>query len=387
MQTSIPPLLTMISELIATPSITCVDPRLDQSNANVIHILANWCQTMGFDTHVLTVNEQTKKYNLVAQLGSGSGGLMLAGHTDTVPYDENRWHYDPFCLTEVNDHLYGLGTSDMKAFFALALVAASQFQAKAFKQPLLLVATSDEETTMAGAKSLAETQTFSVPQAVIGEPTNLRPIRMHKGIFMEAIRIQGLSGHSSNPAKGNNALEGMHKVITHLLHWREELQQHYQNKAYQVPVPTLNFGHIHGGDNPNRICGECELHIDLRPLPGMPSIAELRTTLQHIIADALAGTGLSFECRSLFDGIEAVETPKEADIVKITEHLTGHQAEAVAFATEAPFLNQLGIHTVILGPGDIAQAHQPNEFIHKARLQPTIDMLTKLIQHFCIEPT
>ncbi len=385
MTTQIPPLLTMISKLIAAPSISCVDPKLDQSNIKVINILANWCELIGFDTHIVTVDEQTQKYNLVTQLGNGLEGLMLAGHTDTVPYDENRWQSDPFSLTEVDGRLYGLGTSDMKAFFALALTAVNQFQAKDFKHPLMLVATADEETTMAGVKSLTMEREFSIPQALIGEPTNLHPIRMHKGIFMEAICIQGLSGHSSNPAKGNNALEGMHKVITSLLQWRNELQKRYQDNAYHVPVPTLNFGHIHGGDNPNRICGACELHIDLRPLPGMPSITELRTMLQQVVAATLADTGLTFECRSLFDGVEAMETPEDAEIVQITERLTGHKAGAVAFGTEAPFLSQLGIQTVILGPGDIAQAHQPNEFIRKIRLQPTVDMLKKLIQHFCIE--
>ena len=100
-------------------------------------------------------------------------------------------------------------------------------------------------------------------------PTGLRPIRLHKGILMEAIHLRGRSGHSSDPSLGNNALEGMHAIISELLRWRAELQAEHRNPLFAVPVPTLNLDHIHGGDNPNRICADCELHIDLRPLPGM----------------------------------------------------------------------------------------------------------------------
>ena len=123
-----------------------------------------------------------------------------------------------------------------------------------------------------------------------------------------------------------------------------------------MPVPTLNLGHIHGGDNPNRICASCELHFDLRQLPGM-DMQELRGEMQTRVLGVLQDSGIEVDFESLFEGIPAMETPANAQIVQLAAKLTGHTAEAVAFATEAPYLNQLGMESVILGPGDIAQAH------------------------------
>lgn len=385
--TSVPDLLTMMHELIALPSVSCFDAQLDQGNRNVVEKLAEWAEALGFHCEIMPVPPTTysskEKWNLIATLGTGSGGLVLSGHTDTVPYDDTRWQYDPFKLTEANQRLYGLGTSDMKAFFALSLEAARHYTARDLQQPLILLATTDEESSMNGAKALVKSGKPKARHAVIGEPTGMRPVRMHKGIFMEGIRITGLSGHSSDPSLGNNALEGMHVVISELLRWRAEWQERYHNPAFHVPVPTLNLGHIHGGDNPNRICGSCELHIDLRPLPGM-KLEELKTILHQRVNNVLADRGLSVEFLSLFEGIPAVETAAEAEIVKMAEKLTSHTAEAVAFATEAPYLNELGIDTIVMGPGDIDQAHQPDEFLALDRIQPTVDVLRRLIQHFCV---
>lgn len=378
---SFPNTTALLDALIAAPSVSCVNPNIDQSNKQVINLLANWCQDLGFDCEILPVH--VDKFNLIATLGQGDGGLVLAGHTDTVPYDLEQWQVNPFQLTEKDGLFYGLGTSDMKGFFALILDAVQQFDPKQFKHPLILLATADEESGMDGAKALLNTWKTGAKQAVIGEPTNMRPIRMHKGIFMEAIHLYGLAGHSSDPSLGNNALEGMHLVIAELLRWRQQLQQQYHNPLFQIPVPTLNLGHIHGGDNPNRICGHCELHIDLRPLPNM-DIAELRAMLRQKVQHVVADLGLTVECKALFDGIPAMETPQQAEIVQITQKLTQYEAEAVAFATEAPYLQQLGIEPVVLGPGNIAQAHQPNEFISAARLQPMTDILVQLIKHFCL---
>src|SRR5690606_37299728 len=223
----------------------------------------------GFEIEVLPIPGQPHKANLIATLGRGAGGLVLAGHTDTVPCDPDRWASDPFSLTERDGRLYGLGATDMKGFFPVALEAARRFDQSKLQQPLIILATADEESSMDGARLLAELGRPKARYAVVGEPTGMKPVRMHKGIMMERVRVQGLAGHSSNPALGNNALEAMHLVIADLLAFRSELQNRYRNPGFAVPVPTLNLGHIHGGDNPNRICGHCELQFDLRPLPGM----------------------------------------------------------------------------------------------------------------------
>ncbi|MCG6898611.1 MAG: acetylornithine deacetylase [Gammaproteobacteria bacterium] len=381
---NLPPLLEMIRGLVSTPSISCVDPVKDLGNRAVIDRLANWLEASGFQVEIMPLPGIIPKANLIATLGSGPGGLVLSGHTDTVPYDEGKWTHDPFTLTEADSRLYGLGTADMKSFLALALEASRQLQAADLKEPLILLATADEETSMAGARALVRHDRPRARHAIIGEPTGMHPVRMHKGILMESIRLQGHSGHSSDPSLGNSALEAMHIVIGTLLSWRNELQKDFRDPSFAVPVPTLNLGHIHGGDNPNRICAECELHIDLRPLPGM-DLQELRGDLHHRVLASLQNTGIEVSFDSLFEGAPAMETPAEAPIVKLAEQLTGHAAEAVAFGTEAPYLGQLGMDTVVLGPGDIDQAHQPDEYLALDRLTPMIDILKEMINTVCIK--
>ena len=206
---------------------------------------------------------------------------------------------------------------------------------------------------------------------------------MHKGMMMEAIRLTGLSGHSSNPALGNSALEAMHRVMTELLKWRDELQQSNSNPLFEIPVPTMNLGHIHGGDNPNRICGHCELQIDIRPLPGM-KLADLRYELNQRLQTTLAGTMISYETLALFDGVPAIETPADSALVKAVEKLTGASSEAVAFSTEAPFYNKLGMDSVVLGPGSINQAHQPDEYLALEQIKPTVKLIQDLVKQFCM---
>jgi acetylornithine deacetylase len=372
----------MITALIGTPSISSVSPELDQGNRKVIDLLAGWLDAAGFEVELMPLPGTPAKANLIATLGRGPGGLVLSGHTDTVPFDTDRWTHDPFTLTRADERLYGLGTSDMKAFLALAIEALRDVRPADLREPVILLATADEETSMAGARALVDRGIPRARHALIGEPTGLRPVRMHKGILMEAIRLQGRSGHSSDPALGNSALEAMHTVIGALLAWRAQLQENNRNPLFAVPVPTLNLGHIHGGDNPNRICADCELHIDLRPLPGM-ALEELRSDIHSCVNHSLQDTGIRVMFESLFEGIPAMETDSDAEIIRVTEKLTGHAAGAVAFGTEAPYLQQLGMNTVVLGPGDIEQAHQPDEYLALDRLEPTIRLIRELVKSVC----
>jgi acetylornithine deacetylase len=175
----------------------------------------------------------------------------------------------------------------------------------------------------------------------------------------------------------------MQRAITEILKWRGELQQRYRNPLFAVDVPPLNLGHIHGGDNPNRICAACELYFDLRPLPGM-SLPDLHDDLQQRLAALFDGSGLGFTLKPLFEGIPPLETADTAAIVQAAEALTGYQAEAVAFGTEGPYFNAMEMETVILGPGDIAQAHQPDEYLEIKRIEPAIDLLRQLVKRFCL---
>ncbi len=322
------------------------------------------------------------KSNLVATLGQGDGGLILAGHTDTVPWDDGSWKHDPLRATFDGDRVYGLGAADMKSFFALVLDVLRTVDPSTLTAPVILVATADEESTMSGARALAAAGVPRARHALIGEPTGLKPVRLHKGIMMESLRVIGHSGHSSDPSYGHNAIEGMQRVIEAVSAWRAGLQREHSDARFAVPVPTLNYGHIHGGDNPNRICPSCELQLDLRPLPGM-DIEALRDDLRACARAALDGTAFTLETEALFGGVPALDTPADAAVVLAAERLTGHAAEAVAFATEGPWFAELGAETVILGPGDIAQAHQPDEYLALDRIEPMRTLIGAMVARLC----
>ena len=378
-----PKLQEMLAGLIAAPSVSSVSPQFDMSNRPAAERIAGWLEGLGFSVELQDIPGHPGKLNVIGTLGRGPGGLVLAGHMDTVPYDAQGWHSDPFTLTERDGRYYGLGVSDMKGFIALAIEAAARVRPQDLNQPLIVLATADEESTMSGARALAAAGRPKARYAVIGEPTRLRPVRMHKGILMEAVKLIGRSGHSSDPSLGKNALEGMHKAIAALLAYRDDIQQRHRDAHFKIPTPTMNLGHIHGGDNPNRICPECELHFDVRTLPGMQGDT-VRAEFRERVSRALAGSGLEIEYRSLFAGTEPMETPASSELVKYVEESTGHKAEAVAFGTEGPYLNALGMQTVIMGPGDIDVAHQPDEHLPLAMLKPTQEFLDRLIQRFCL---
>ena len=369
----------LFSQLIACNSISSIIAEQDQGNRNVIDLLANLLGGMGFSCEVMPVAEN--KANLIATYGNGPGGLVLAGHTDTVPCDPSLWSSDPLQLSERENRWYGLGSCDMKGFFPLIVEAFKQHREATFKQPLIVLATADEETSMDGAKALAAQGRPQARAAVIGEPTGLRPINMHKGMMMEKLVITGSSGHSSNPALGNNALETMHGVMTQLLALRDKMvaQKH---PGFAIDHATMNLGCIAGGDNPNRICGHCTLGFEIRPIPGM-NLDQLQRDIESQIADLAARDQVGWQLDKLI--VPPFQGSDQSQLVALCEQLTGHRAESVAFATEAPFLQQLGMDVVVLGPGNIEQAHQPDEFLAMDRIQPTVDFLAKLIGRYCLQ--
>lgn len=383
MLTAVPPLLTMMNELLSEISVSSTSSQWDTGNRRVIDKLAGWLTTLGFQCEVIPLTEQPHKANLIATLGSGPGGLVLSGHTDTVPFNEERWDVNPLGLTEQDNKLFGLGSTDMKGFFPIAIEAAKAFLDKPLKEPLIILATADEESSMDGARELAAQGAPKARFAVIGEPTDLKPIRMHKGMMMNAITVEGRAGHSSDPSLGNNAIEAMHIVMADLLSFRAELQQRYNNPLFEVAVPTLNLGCIHGGDNPNRICGQCELHFDLRALPGMNN-ADVTNEITQRITPLAKQLKVNISLRSLITPLTPFEQSADSELVKAAEQLTGHSSESVAFATEGPLLQQLGMQTIVMGPGSIDQAHQPNEYMALNQVQPAVDLLKQLIGRFCL---
>lgn len=375
--------ISLFDHLLQLPSVSSGNISLDQSNLPVINLLAEVFEQLGFTCEIIRLEENPDKANLIATYGKGPGGLVLSGHTDTVPFDAQLWQNNPLKLTEKENRFYGLGSTDMKGFFAVVYAALEPLlkQSSDFRQPLIILATADEESSMDGARALARMGRPKARYAVIGEPTSLQPINMHKSVMMETIRIQGKSGHSSNPALGNNALEAMHEVIAELLKFRRHLQAEHQNPHFAVDVPTMNLGAIHGGDNPNRICGHCKLEFDLRLLPGMANDS-IRDAIQAMISPLAEKYHTEIKLESLFPGVEAFENP-HSELVKVAEKLSGYKAVTAAFGTEAPFLQQLGMDTIVLGPGSIDMAHQPDEYMEASQVKPAIELIQALIRKYC----
>lgn len=380
----LPELPQLIGALLAQPSVSSETARFDMPNEGVIDVLADWMQTLGFECERMPVPGRPGKFNLIAVKGRGPGGLVLAGHSDTVPYDSRGWLSDPFRLSERDGRWYGLGVCDMKGFLALAVECAASFARESLRQPLILLATADEESTMDGAKALVEAGRPRARYAVIGEPTGLKPVRLHKGIFMDSVHVHGRAGHSSRPDLGANAIDGIHDVLHALRGFREDLKSRRGSAGgFALDYPTLNLGAIHGGDSANRIPAHVELQVDMRFPPGM-DIAPLREELRGRAAAGLHTAGCQIEFSALMDGVPAFQTEETSEIVRVCEELTGHAAGAVDFATEGGYFNQLGLDTVILGPGDIEVAHQQNEYLPLDRIQPMRDTLCRLVSRFCL---
>ena len=379
----LPKFATLLAEVIAQNSISSPEKVWDNSNLDVITRLAGWFKKLGFSVEVQEVPNAPGKYNMLACLGEGSAGLVLSGHSDTVPFDQARWASDPFHVRERDHRFYGLGSCDMKGFFPIIVEALRGLEGAELRQPIIVLATADEESSMAGARALVKQGNVQARAALIGEPTNLTPVNMHKGIMMQKVRVKGQAGHSSNPALGKSALEGLYYFIAEVLTYRSQLQARHHNSMFEVSEPTLNLGHVHGGDSPNRICGHCEMSFDLRPLPGM-SIESLEQELHGLAKKVKVEQGIEVVIENLVEPVPAFQSEAHSELVTLCEQLAGQSAKTVAFATEAPFMQQMGMDTVIMGAGSIDQAHQPNEFLELNQIKPMAKVIQQLIERYCI---
>jgi acetylornithine deacetylase len=368
--------------IIKIPSISAFDAKIDQSNQHLIETLAGWFRDFGFEITIQAVPNTRNKFNMLAKIGSGEGGLLLSGHSDTVPFDEGLWQSDPFKLAQKEGKLFGLGSCDMKGFFAFILESLKGLPLHKLAKPLYVLATADEETSMAGARFFAEQQLIKPDMAVIGEPTQLVPIYKHKGHIAQTLNIRGKAGHSSDPDKGVNAIEIMYQAIGQLLDLQSQIKDKYHDAAFSVPHVTMNLGHINGGDGENRICGHCKLNFDMRVVPELND-EEALSLIDEALAPVFAKYPERLSLQLMYPSAPAFACGDEQNILALAEKLTGKKFQSANYATEAPFINLLGCDTIVLGPGSIDQAHQPDEFISLDYVDPTVSILQKLIQHQC----
>ncbi|MDA9557599.1 acetylornithine deacetylase [Vibrio sp.] len=375
----LPNFIEVYRGLISTSSISSTDSSWDEGNKAVITMMASWLEDMGFQIDITEV--EPGKFNLLAKKGQGEGGLLLAGHSDTVPFDQGRWNYEPHALTEDNNRFYGLGTADMKGFFAFVIEAVKKVDWSTQSKPLYILATCDEETTMLGARHFSDHTPIKPDYCIIGEPTSLSPVYAHKGHISNAIRVTGRSGHSSDPALGINAIEIMHEVMSAMMQLRDRLIKDYQHPGFAIPSPTLNLGHIHGGDSANRICGCCELHYDVRPLPGM-SLDGLDDLLQSALSTLEEKWPGLLSITALHVPIPGFECARDNPFISEMGEICETEPKTVNYCTEAPFLQNL-CPTLVMGPGSIDQAHQPDEFLAFEFIEPTINILSKTMHKYC----
>jgi acetylornithine deacetylase len=333
------------------------------------------------------------KTNLFAWVGpeptGNRRGLVLSGHMDVVPAEEDGWTSDPFTLTDGGDRWVARGACDMKGFLALATnLAAGAVEAGAerWRAPLALIFTYDEEVGTLGAKRLAESfpEAAVLPRsAVIGEPTSLHVARAHKGHFKMRVTLHGVSAHSGYPHLGANAIEPAGRVIVALAALRRELEAETPlNRELfpEVPFVPLNVGTVHGGSAINVVPDCCVVELGVRPLPGLGS-AELIERVERAVR--AAATPFAPEIELLSDSPPLL-LDEAAPIHRHLCSVVGQSAGAsVSFATDAGWLQRLGLDCAIFGPGSIEVAHKPNEYLPKSEFAVARELVARTIHHFC----
>jgi len=328
------------------------------------------------------------KANLFALAGPEvAGGVALSGHTDVVPVDGQRWSTDPFLLTEKDGRLHGRGTCDMKGFVALALCAVPKALAAGLKRPLQIALSHDEETNMAGAARLVPEMAKALPPGeavIVGEPSEMKVVTGHKGSMMMMTHVHGHEVHSSMVHEGVSAV----MVAARLICWLEATMAENRARAsrdslYVPPYTTLHSGVIHGGTAHNITARECSFSTDIRTVPPenpgdwlaawRAECARVEAEVREIRPDAK----IEVELQGNLPGCDPVRAEAAEALCRA---LTGDNGRhVVSYGTEAGLFQRGGYSACICGPGSIAQAHQPDEYIEIAQLKAGEAFMERLI--------
>lgn len=332
------------------------------------------------------------KVNVIATAGPEvPGGLGLSGHMDVVPVEGQAWTTDPFRLTTREGRLFGRGTCDMKGFIAASVEAIVQTNLKRLQRPLVLVWTHDEEVGCQGSAALVKTLTEqgrTLPKAmVVGEPTDFRVAHLHPGHSTFIIECVGRPAHSARPGLGLSAIALARDVLVALMSVEQTLSETRRFEG-QLPTPytLLNVGEIRGGSAVNIIPEHCRITVGIRPLPGL-----LTSTVGDIISNALeevrthAASNGGAVRMTLAQCSEGLHTPSTCEHVPLLlQHSSDTELHGVPFATDAGNLSTVGCTPLIFGPGSIDVAHRPDEWLERADLAKTVDIVQDLIYRRCI---
>ncbi|NOL51626.1 acetylornithine deacetylase [Pelistega suis] len=361
------------------------------SNLELINTVKDYLDSFGLQSW-LTMNPEGNKANLFATLpasnGETQGGIVLSGHTDVVPVDGQDWHTNPFQLVEKDGLLYGRGTCDMKGFIASALALLPEWTKQQRNKPIHFALSYDEEVGCAGAPVMIDElkkRGQQVDGCVVGEPTSMRVVVAHKGINLFTCKVHGKAAHSSLTPRGCNAIEHAARLICHI----RDLADYYRQQGpfddkYDVPFTTMTTNLIEGGIAVNTIPEACTFKYEFRNLPGIP-VEEIQSKVERYVQEELLprmqkefpDAKVEITANSRAPGLEASE---KAAITALVRALTrDNEVRKVAYGTEAGLFEQIGIPTIVCGPGNIEQAHKPNEFISLEQLDECDNFLRKLV--------
>ncbi|QRX83926.1 acetylornithine deacetylase [Glaciimonas sp. PAMC28666] len=357
--------LAMIERLIAFPTVS------RDSNLGLIEWTRDYLAGLGV-TSRLTYDATGKKANLFATLGQGKKpGLILSGHTDVVPVEGQAWDTDPFKATIKDGLIYGRGSADMKSYIATALALAPKFLAADMDAPLHFALSYDEEVGCIGVQGLIkDLQELGLKPAgcIVGEPTSMQPIIAHKGTNRFRCCITGREAHSSYTTMGVNAIEYAARIIVYIRQMADRFAQlETRDYGFTVPYTTMQTGLIRGGLASNIVPKECAFDFEARTMPGVDA-GRLYQEVQDFAANLLPemqriepNAKIAFEWLASAPGLNT----KEHDaIVQLAASLSRNTTTgAVSYGTEAGLFQRAGIPTVVCGPGNIEQAHRPNEFV------------------------
>lgn len=374
--------IDLTKALVDMPSVST------DSNMAVIRFLEHYLQGLGAQV-VLTHDATGGKANLWATIGPDvDGGVVLSGHTDVVPVEGQEWSGDPFEMREENGLLYGRGTCDMKGFIACALAVAPAFARAELKRPLHFAFTYDEETGCLGAKVMLAALKASGRRpavCIIGEPTGMKVIEGHKGCCENTTTFWGLEGHGSMPSAGVNAVEYAARYIGELLTIAEDLKPRAPaHSRFDPPWTTINIGAISGGVAHNVIPNVCRLDWEFRPINRDDKsfvLERIETFSQQVLLPEMQAVYPEALIELDFVGdVDGLEPMPDSEAVALAQELTGgNSVELVPFGTEAGLFQELGISTVVCGPGHIAQAHKPDEFVAVSEIEACLNMLMRLL--------
>jgi acetylornithine deacetylase len=377
---------TILKDLVAFPTLT------RRQNEELVDYIAGHLRRHGIMSRLFR-SADGQRANLIATIGPDRpGGIILSGHTDVVPADTDDWHSDPFAAVIRDGRMFGRGTADMKGFIACILAKVPAFAAARLTRPVHLVFTYDEEIDCLGMRQLSalpELARLQPAAVILGEPTLMRIVAAHRGHSHLETVVRGRQSHGGNAWQGVNAIAVAAGLIGYLD--ANQDRAHASDPASAALSSSVNIGTVSGGEQFNIVAGLCRFDWEMRPALGADEAAILACFEDHCRAvEALhheRGADLAITT-NLLETYAEFGSPVNAPALDLARSLTGlNETQAVGYGTEAPFYQELGFPTVIIGPGSIDQAHQPNEYVELAQLDACLNFLTSLAERLEHETT